>query len=183
MLCSIHHVWKCFSCFLFNNFSWWMRLHFRFWHHLPLFSCLASLIALSPAFSLENWSWFHKNLREFPYFHILKMGIFVVVREILRSVYILDQLMWRRSLICSFKQNHLRQHPDRINCTTQNLNFHKTVPSKIIIFPYTYNAYYHLAIRMNRKERMNCVNDKLSACADKAIHSFKEKTSKDVMHE
>ena len=40
-----------------------------------------------------------------------------------------------------------------------------------------------ITICVNRKERMNCVNDQLSACTDKAIHSFKEKTLKDEMQE
>ena len=43
---------------------------------------------------------------------------------------------------------------------------------------------YHLAMCVNGQEKMNCVNDdKLYACTDKAIHSFKEKTLKDEMHE
>ena len=78
---------SCFSCFLFKDLYWWTRLHFRFWPNLAIFSWHASMTALSPAFSLENWSWyrhswFHKAFREFLYL----MRIFFVVQYFGRSV-------------------------------------------------------------------------------------------------
>ena len=99
---NVMHHSPCFSCFLFEDFSYWMHLHLLFWPHVTcVMTFLFSVVTLHWLLSFMHSHLkteadigivlFHITCREFTCFYILKIRIIFVVQDFWCSAYNVHQ--------------------------------------------------------------------------------------------